>query len=105
MSNRVFVLMEDGLNEPEWFSKIEPFLNSVMEKLNFSNEEVRESKGVLILNFLKLQNILHFLKAFQDLLRYHRHFSTFLRLRIQGHFQKKEHRLNCQYCGIENLEL
>ena len=36
MSNRVFVLMEDGLNEPEWFSKIEPFLNSVMEKLNFS---------------------------------------------------------------------
>ena len=40
MSNRVFVLMEDGLNEPEWFSKIEPFLNSVMEKLNFSNEEV-----------------------------------------------------------------
>ena len=40
MSNRVFVLMEDGLNEPEWFSKIEPLLNSVMEKLNFSNEEV-----------------------------------------------------------------
>ena len=40
MSNRVFVMMEEGLNEPEWFSKTEPFLNSVMEKLNFSNEEV-----------------------------------------------------------------
>ena len=40
MKKRDNVLIEDGLKEPEWFSKIKPFLNSIMKKLNFSNEEV-----------------------------------------------------------------
>lgn len=38
--NRILSSMQDGLEEPEWFSLVEPFMQNVMGKLKYSGEEV-----------------------------------------------------------------
>ncbi len=40
MSNRVLISLQDGLQEPEWLSKIEDFENKVLEKLGYDGEEI-----------------------------------------------------------------
>lgn len=40
MANRIFVSMEEGLPEPEWLGKIEPFMQKVLEKAGYDREEI-----------------------------------------------------------------
>ncbi len=40
MANRVFVSVQENLKEPEWIGKIEPFMQKVLSKLNYDNEEL-----------------------------------------------------------------
>ncbi|MBQ3670812.1 MAG: rRNA maturation RNase YbeY [Treponema sp.] len=40
MKNNVFVSVQDGLDEPEWISKIVPFEQTVLEKISAEGEEV-----------------------------------------------------------------
>ena len=38
--NRVFVAMHDGIDEPEWFGNVEPFVIKAMKELKFDGEEI-----------------------------------------------------------------
>ena len=38
--NRVFVAIHNGVDEPEWFNNVEPFVNKAMKALKFDGEEV-----------------------------------------------------------------
>ena len=38
--NRIYVAMQEGLDEPAWFEKIEPFVAKAMSELNFDGEEI-----------------------------------------------------------------
>ncbi len=38
--NRVFVAMHDGVEEPEWFNNVEPFVLKALKEFNFDGEEV-----------------------------------------------------------------
>lgn len=38
--NRVFVSVEEGVAEPAWMPRIEPFMLSLLEKLGYENEEL-----------------------------------------------------------------
>ena len=38
--NRVFVAMHDGVDEPEWFNNVEPFVLKALNEFNFDGEEV-----------------------------------------------------------------
>ena len=38
--NRVYVAMQEGVDEPDWFESIEPFVNKVMGELKFDGEEI-----------------------------------------------------------------
>ena len=38
--NRVFVAIQDGVDEPEWFESVEPFVQKVMGELKFDGEEI-----------------------------------------------------------------
>lgn len=38
--NRVYVAMQEGIDEPDWFESIEPFVNKVMGELKFDGEEI-----------------------------------------------------------------
>ena len=40
MKNNVFVDMEEGFDAPSWFEQIEPFLQTVLEKLELDHWEV-----------------------------------------------------------------
>lgn len=40
MANRIFVSVEEGLPEPEWLEKIEPFMQKIMEKTGYDQEEI-----------------------------------------------------------------
>ena len=40
MANRFFISMEDGLDSPEWISKIEPYMLQIAEETGFDGEEV-----------------------------------------------------------------
>lgn len=40
MRNRVLVSVQENVCEPVWFEKVEPFLQMIMEKLSFNEEEV-----------------------------------------------------------------
>ena len=33
--NRVFVAMHDGVDEPEWFNNVEPFVLKALKEFNF----------------------------------------------------------------------
>ena len=38
--NRVYVAMQDGVDEPEWFENVEPFVLKALNAFNFDGEEV-----------------------------------------------------------------
>ena len=38
--NRVYVAMPEGIDEPDWFESVEPFVNKVMGELKFDGEEI-----------------------------------------------------------------
>ena len=40
MANRIFVSVEEGLSEPEWLEKIEPYMQKVLEKVGYDQEEI-----------------------------------------------------------------
>lgn len=40
MANQIFVSMEEGLEEPAWFSSIEPFALEVLQTLEYDGEEI-----------------------------------------------------------------
>ena len=38
--NRVYVAMQDGVDQPEWFENVEPFVQKAMGELKFDGEEI-----------------------------------------------------------------
>lgn len=38
--NKIFVNVCENIDEPKWLLQVEPFLQKVTEKLNFTNEEI-----------------------------------------------------------------
>jgi len=40
MKNNIFIDMEEGCNAPQWFEKVEPFLQKVLEKLELDHWEI-----------------------------------------------------------------
>ena len=38
--NRVYVAMQDGVDQPEWFENVEPFVQKAMVELKFDGEEI-----------------------------------------------------------------
>ena len=38
--NRAYVAMQEGIDEPDWFESVEPFVNKVMGELKFDGEEI-----------------------------------------------------------------
>lgn len=40
MANQIFVSVEDGMNEPAWISRIEPFVQNVLSELGYDGEEI-----------------------------------------------------------------
>lgn len=40
MANQIFVSVEDGMNEPEWISQIDPFVQKVLLELGYDGEEI-----------------------------------------------------------------
>lgn len=40
MANRIFISVQEGVEEPAWLNSVEPFLQKVMDELKFSGEEV-----------------------------------------------------------------
>ena len=40
MANRIFVSVEEGLPEPAWLGKIEPYMQKVLEKAGYDQEEI-----------------------------------------------------------------
>lgn len=38
--NRVYVAMQEGVDDPDWFERVEPFVNKVMGELKFDGEEI-----------------------------------------------------------------
>lgn len=40
MANRVWVSMQEGLEEPAWLGAIEPFVQKALEKIGYDDEEI-----------------------------------------------------------------
>ena len=38
--NRVYVAMQEGVDEPDWFEKVEPFVQRALGELKFDGEEI-----------------------------------------------------------------
>ena len=38
--NRVYVAMQDGVDEPDWFNNVEPFVQKTLGELKFDGEEI-----------------------------------------------------------------
>jgi len=38
--NRIYISMQDDVQEPEWFNNVEPFVQKALKALNFDGEEV-----------------------------------------------------------------
>ncbi len=38
--NRVFVAMQEGVDEPDWFESVEPFVQKALGELKFDGEEI-----------------------------------------------------------------
>ena len=38
--NRVYVAMQEGVDEPDWFENVEPFVLKALKEFNFDGEEV-----------------------------------------------------------------
>lgn len=53
MKNNIFVSVQDGLDEPEWISKIASFEEKILEELKFDGEEI----SILFCNDEFIQNL------------------------------------------------
>ena len=51
--NRVYVAMQEGIDEPDWFESVEPFVNKVMGELKFVGEEI----SMLLCNYTYMQEL------------------------------------------------
>ena len=40
MANRILISLGEDVIEPIWFNKVEPFIQTVLQKLNYDNEEI-----------------------------------------------------------------
>ncbi len=40
MSNRILISMQDEMAEPAWLTKVEPYVNKVLEKLGYDGQEI-----------------------------------------------------------------
>lgn len=40
MANRILISLGEDVAEPIWFNKVEPFIQTVLQKLNYDNEEI-----------------------------------------------------------------
>ena len=40
MANRILISLGEDITEPVWFNKVEPFIQTVLQKLNYDNEEI-----------------------------------------------------------------
>lgn len=40
MANRILISLEEDVTEPVWFNNVEPFIQTVLQKLNYDNEEI-----------------------------------------------------------------
>ena len=40
MANRILISLGEDVKEPVWFNKVEPFIQTVLQKLNYDNEEI-----------------------------------------------------------------
>ena len=40
MANRILISLGEDVIEPVWFNKVEPFIQTVLQKLNYVNEEI-----------------------------------------------------------------
>lgn len=40
MANRILISLGEDVTEPVWFNKVEPFIQTVLQKLNYNNEEI-----------------------------------------------------------------
>ena len=38
--NRVYVAMQEGVDEPDWFENVEPFVQKALDELKFNGEEI-----------------------------------------------------------------
>ena len=38
MANRILISLGEDVTEPVWFNKVEPFIQTVLQKLNYDNE-------------------------------------------------------------------
>jgi len=38
--NRVYVAMQEGIDEPDWFNNVEPFVQKVLGQLKFDGQEI-----------------------------------------------------------------
>ena len=38
--NRVFIAMQEGVDEPDWFENLEPFVQKALTELKFDGEEI-----------------------------------------------------------------
>ena len=40
MANRILISLGEDVTEPVWFNNVEPFIQIVLQKLNYDNEEI-----------------------------------------------------------------
>ena len=40
MANRILISLGEDVTEPVWFNKVEPFIQTVLQKLSYDNEEI-----------------------------------------------------------------
>lgn len=53
MANNIFVSVQEGIEEPAWISRISDFESKILERLEFSNEEI----SILFCNDEFIQNL------------------------------------------------
>lgn len=53
MANNIFVSVQEGIEEPAWISRISDFESKILERLDFSNEEI----SILFCNDEFIQNL------------------------------------------------
>ena len=51
--NRVYVAMQEGVEEPAWFEKVEPFVQKALSELSFDGEEI----SMLLCNDIYMQEL------------------------------------------------
>ena len=54
--NRILISVNEDTKEPDWFENVEPFINKVMNELNYSGQEVMQ----IIFQMTKLKRQLIF---------------------------------------------